>query len=106
MGEALGFVYGRGQLVGLLLGSLLMGDFVGLSLRHFEYCRLFLWELGVGDLVGPQEGRSWSLAMGDAVGFLCELGQMLRLRESSSSECAGFPVAVLELALSAAVTGV
>ena len=82
MDKVVGFVHGCGQLVGLLLGSLLVGNFVGSSLGKFEYCRSFLWELGVGDLVGPQEGHSWSLAMGDAVGFLCELGQMLRLRES------------------------
>ena len=52
MGEAVGIVHGRGQLVGLLLGSLLVGNCVGSSLGQFEYCCSFLWELGVGDLVG------------------------------------------------------
>ena len=52
MGEAVGFIHGCGQLVGLLLGLLSVGDFVGSSLGQFEYCCSFLWELGVGDLVG------------------------------------------------------
>ena len=52
MGKAVGIVHGRGQLVGLLLGLLLVGNYMGSSLGQFEYYCKFLWELGVGDLVG------------------------------------------------------
>ena len=53
-----------------------------------------------------KEEHSWSLVMGDAVGFPCELGQMLSLCKSFSLEFAGYLAAVVELTLSDIVTGV
>ena len=79
---------------------------MGLSLGQFEYCHSFLWGLGVGNLVRSQEGRSWCLVVGDVVGFQCKLWRILRLYESSSSEYGAVPIAVLDLVISAFVTGV